>query len=101
MGAAVYVMGLAIALALTYRAGSTFQKLLHRKTGVGLVGFDRELTERYAREPGVALRESVFTRAWKVVFSKHEDAEVEQARRKYALCVLATAAFALFGLVLL
>ena len=101
MGAVIYVSGLAVALALTFRAGFKFQKLLRQHTSAGLVGFDRELTERYARDPGGALRESVFTRAWQVVFSRHESAEVEQARRTYALCIAATVAFALFGLVLL
>jgi hypothetical protein len=101
MGAITYVAVLAIALVITFRVGQRYQRSLRTHSGAGLVGFDAELTERYARHPGEALRESVFTRAWTLVFTKHENPEVEQARRAYAICVLSTAAFAIFGLVLL
>lgn len=101
MGAAMYIVVLGLALTITYRVGLVYHRTLRRNMNVGLVGFDPELTERYARHPSQALREAAFTRAFKLVFSKQGDPEVERARRKYALCVVATAAFTLFGLGLL
>lgn len=100
-GTLTYLALLLAALVVTFRVGTTYQKTLRRRVDQGLVGLDPGLTERYARHPGQALRESAFTRGFVLVFRKQADPEVERARRAYALCVAATAAFAFFGLALL
>lgn len=98
---ATYVALLLSGLILTFRVGIDYQETLRRTGNQRLTGFDSRLTERYARHPDRALRESVFTRAFSLVFREQADPEVERLRRKYALCVVATAAFAFFGLALL
>src|SRR5947209_7732261 len=101
IGGAIYVIALVLSLGFVFRAGRRYDQMLQARTGSGLLGFDRALTEKYARHPDQALRQSALTRSWALILRVQEDAGVEEARREYVIALIIVIVCLFAGLALL